>query len=123
MHMLRHVVQACQQGANYADVQSQSADLATISETELHYKLRLQCSSSLFATANSITDAAFCVDIVLNFLTGFVPPRSSEAVYDVKRIAKNYVSDTFFLDLVATIPWEQVRVTTRVLSLWALLMK
>lgn len=102
-------VQACQQGAGYGDLQAQDAGLAQLAEAEIHNYLALQCASSLFATTNIVTDAAFCVDIVLNFLTGFVPRRRTAPVYDARSIAKNYLADTFFLDLVATVPWEQVR--------------
>ena len=71
--------------------------------------MNLKCASRLFQFANVTSDISFFVDIILNFLTGFVPKRSSEPVYSLRRIATNYLQDTFLLDAAATFPWEQVR--------------
>jgi hypothetical protein len=102
-------VQACQGDAGYADVAAAHADeLQGYDESSISYKLHLQCASALFSAANIISDVVFLFDIILNFLTGFVPKRSSKPVYRFRSIAWNYASDTFVFDAAATMPWEQV---------------
>ena len=107
--LLSQLSRACQDGEGYSEVFEQHPDeLAGYDEQSMHFNMRLQCASYWFATLNIVSDVVFFFDIVVNFLTGFVPKRSSQPVYSFRKIARNYVQDTFFLDMAATIPWEQV---------------
>lgn len=103
-------MQACQANDSYEDVAA--AHPTGIEEaldgTPVQYAVYLPCSSSLFTVFNYLSDIAFFVDIVLNFLTGYIPRRSSVPEHNLKRIAVNYIRDTFVFDAVATFPWEMV---------------
>jgi hypothetical protein len=105
------LVQACQEGDSYEE--AAAAHPTGIDEaldgTPLQYAVYLPCASSIFSVCNYLSDAAFFVDIVLNFFTGFIPRRSSVPEQRLKYIAINYIKDTFVLDAVATVPWETVR--------------
>ena len=50
----------------------------------------------------------FVFDIVLNFRTTYINPKTNMEVVDPKRIAKNYFYSTrFIVDVSASIPFEQ----------------
>lgn len=103
-------MQACQAQDSYED--AAAAHPTGIEEaldgTALQYTVYLPCASSIFSVCNYLSDIAFFVDIVLNFLTGYIPRRSSVPEHSLKQIAVNYIHDTFILDAVATFPWEMV---------------
>ena len=103
-------VQACQAEDSYED--AAAAHPTGIEEaldgTPVQYTVYLPCASSIFSVCNYLSDIAFFVDIVLNFLTGYIPRRSSVPEQNLKRIAVNYIRNTFVLDFVATFPWEVV---------------
>ena len=52
----------------------------------------------------TILDVWFALDIVLNFRTGFV--NHGTVVMDPKKIASNYLSTWFVVDLLGTLPFE-----------------
>jgi hypothetical protein len=103
-------VQACQAGASYDDAAAaHPSGMQVLEGTTLQYTVYLPCASGIFSVCNYLSDLVFFIDIVLNFLTGYFPPRSSVPEHRLKYIAINYLRDTFVLDAVATFPWEVVR--------------
>lgn len=56
-----------------------------------------------------IIDILFAADVVINFRTSFVHPKTGLEVVEGKAIAMNYIlSGRFWIDLLATIPFERV---------------
>ena len=51
-------------------------------------------------------DFWFAIDIILNFRTGYV--NHGTVVMDPKKIASNYLSSWFLVDLLGTVPFEQI---------------
>ena len=51
-------------------------------------------------------DFWFAMDIILNFRTGYV--NHGTVVMDPKKIASNYLSSWFLVDLLGTVPFEQI---------------
>ena len=63
-------------------------------------------SNQMFV-ADRIIDILFVVDIVVNFMTTYVNPKTNTDVTDSKRIVKNYVfGGRFWIDLLASIPFD-----------------
>ena len=61
-----------------------------------------------FFWSNSIIDALFFVDILVNFRYAYVHPKTSEEVRQAGRIAWHYFKTRFFIDLLATIPFDTI---------------
>ena len=61
--------------------------------------------SSSLQTVENTSDILFGIDIILNFCTAYVDPKTGSLVVDRKRIAIHYVKTYFFIDLIATIPF------------------
>lgn len=57
---------------------------------------------------NAAIDCAFLADIIINFRSAYVSTKSGEQITDTKRIFRNYCMGRFWLDLAATIPFEQI---------------
>ena len=57
---------------------------------------------------DNVIDVCFFLDIVLTFRTTYVHPMTGEEIFDLKKIAKHYLKNQFFLDLMATIPFEKI---------------
>jgi Ion transport protein len=57
---------------------------------------------------NYIIDVAFSVDIFLNFRTTIVNDLTGDEITDSKVIAKSYLKGRFFLDLLATLPFDEI---------------
>lgn len=53
---------------------------------------------------DAFVDFLFFIDILVNFLSAYEDPASGTLVTDLKKIASNYISSWFFLDLVAVLP-------------------
>ena len=51
-------------------------------------------------------DIVFFTDILITFLTTYVNSKTGRVVYNLKSIAKNYVLGRFWVDLLASIPFE-----------------
>ena len=61
----------------------------------------------VIAISDRIIDVLFFVDIVVNFMTSYVHPRTQLDVTEPKRIIKNYiVGGRFWIDLLASIPFD-----------------
>ena len=55
-----------------------------------------------------VIDICFVLDIILAFRTTFMNPLTGDEVFDSKQIAINYLKGTFWIDLLATIPFEKI---------------
>ena len=63
----------------------------------------------VIVTVDSMVDLFFVVDIIITFRTTYIDPISGEEVMDAKMIAKKYISSfQFLIDLISTIPLEQL---------------
>eukprot|EP00892_Ulva_mutabilis_P000659 jgi/Ulvmu1/10594/UM065_0048.1 len=106
--ILRELSSACQSGDGYVDVLSNSPDATSFDLDKVAFEFYLPCASNIFSLVNIASDCAFFTDIVLSFVTGYVPRHSSLPEYNMRSIALNYVKDTFAFDAIATFPWEPV---------------
>lgn len=102
-------MQACQNGNSYTDVLANTSDPVSLNPDRVEFEFYLPCASGVFSLVNIASDCAFFADILLSFLTGYVPRRSSFPEYNMRSIALNYMQDTFAFDAIATFPWEPVR--------------
>ena len=59
---------------------------------------------------NKCVDISFCFDIILNFRTTFLNPITGEEIKKSSTIAWNYFVGKFWIDLISTIPFEDVLV-------------
>jgi hypothetical protein len=55
---------------------------------------------------DKMIDALFVFDILVNFRTMYVDPKTDLMIEDPRKISKNYVQGRFWIDLVASIPFE-----------------
>jgi len=55
---------------------------------------------------DKVIDALFVFDILVNFRTMYVDPKTDLMIEDPKKISKNYIQGRFWIDLVASIPFE-----------------
>ena len=63
-------------------------------------------SDAMFAS-DRVIDVLFAVDIIVNFMTTYVNPKTNTDVTDPQRIIKNYVfGGRFWIDLLASIPFD-----------------
>lgn len=107
-HYPKHM-QACQNGDRYTDVLSTVPIPISLDPARVEFDFYLPCASSIFSLVNIASDCSFFVDILLSFVTGYVPRRSSLPEYNARSIAMNYMRETFAFDAIATFPWEPVR--------------
>lgn len=93
---------------------SNGSDSFAFDPNKVEFEFYLPCASSIFSLVNIASDCAFFTDILLSFVTGFIPRHSSLPEYNMRSIAYNYLKDTFMVDAVATFPWEPVRIVPTV---------
>jgi|Transcript_28203 hypothetical protein len=60
-----------------------------------------------FIIINTFIDCMFMIDLVLNFFTTYID-RNGDEVLNTKRIAVNYLKGTFVLDLIASVPLDNI---------------
>lgn len=53
-------------------------------------------------------DFLFFVDIIINFRTSYINPMTGDESTNPKEIAKNYLKGRFWVDLLATVPIDQI---------------
>lgn len=58
--------------------------------------------------AEKLTDLLFAFDILINFRTAYVNDQTDELVTDPVKIAKNYLKGRFWVDLLASIPFNDI---------------
>lgn len=57
---------------------------------------------------NALIDFFFGLDIIFNFFTTYFHSTTGEEISEKKAIAKNYVKGQFLLDLLSTIPFDNL---------------
>ena len=63
--------------------------------------------SSIFEIViNAIIDIFFILDVIINFRTSFIHSETGEEVTDWKSISLNYIKTRFFIDFIASIPFD-----------------
>jgi hypothetical protein len=69
----------------------------------------VEMESTVARAFDSIIDLCFLMDIVLNFRTAFLSPKTGVEIMNPKEIAKNYMrGGKFAIDLLATIPFDTI---------------
>lgn len=64
-------------------------------------------SNIYYTIFDRLIDVLFATDVVINFRTSYVHPKTGLEVVDAKSIAKNYIfGGRFWIDLLASIPFE-----------------
>ena len=59
--------------------------------------------------SDSVIDILFALDVVINFMTTYINPKTGVVVTNPKRIVKNYIfRGRFFVDLLASIPFDKL---------------
>ena len=64
--------------------------------------------SPIFTVINGLVDFCFFIDIIVTFRTTFVDQKTGDEVFDFWEIAKIYLSGRFWIDLLSTVPLDQV---------------
>jgi hypothetical protein len=59
-----------------------------------------------FSISNYIIDFLFFFDIIITFRTTFIHSTKGEEIFNTKKIAINYLKVRFWVDLLATIPFD-----------------
>lgn len=57
---------------------------------------------------NYVIDALFFLDIVITFRTTQVNLMTGDTIIDPKQIANNYIAGRFWIDLLSTIPFDDL---------------
>jgi hypothetical protein len=63
---------------------------------------------TFFSATNWIIDFFFFLDILVNFRTTFIDQKTGDEVFNGKKIARNYIKSRFWIDFLATIPFDKV---------------
>ena len=61
-----------------------------------------------FYVVNSLIDFVFLLDIIVNFRTTFYDIETGDEVFDSKRTGKMYLKGRFTVDLLSTIPFDNI---------------
>ena len=61
-----------------------------------------------FFVINSLIDFVFLLDIVISFRTTFYDIETGDEVYDAKRTYRMYLRGRFTVDLLSTIPFDNI---------------
>ena len=61
--------------------------------------------SNLFTIVKWVIEGFFMLDIILNFMQGYIDPQEQIPVDDFKQIALKYVQGWFFIDFVSVLPF------------------
>jgi len=64
--------------------------------------------ASYFVVLNSLSDFCFFVDIIINFRTTIVNPRTGDEISSPRLIALEYLKGRFWIDFVATVPFDYI---------------
>jgi hypothetical protein len=79
----------------------------------LYVALWVPISICLLPPSNEITtsevldifvDIIFLMDMVVNFISAYDDPVTSLQIVSIRKIAKNYITGWFFIDLIALMP-------------------
>lgn len=80
-----------------------------------------ELESALATIVDSFVDLVFFIDIFLNLRTTYIETTSGEEIRDPKMIAKHYLKTWFFIDLLATIPFNKLVPNNVILSVLGML--
>ena len=61
-----------------------------------------------FEIINGVIDFLFLVDILVSFRTTSIDPATGDEITNVKRIAQVYLRGRFWVDFLATVPFDKV---------------
>ena len=64
----------------------------------------------VFQFINRFTDAIFFLDIIANFRTTYVNPSTGDEISNPKLIACAYLKRRFWVDLLATFPFDEISI-------------
>ncbi len=70
-----------------------------------------------FKILDGLIDFIFFIDIIINFRTTFIHPRTGDEESKPKVIAKNYLKGRFWIDLLASIPFDYVALVSKIIFL------
>ena len=56
---------------------------------------------------DNLIDFLFAIDIFVSFRTTYIHPISGDEIVEPKKIASNYISGRFWIDIFSTIPFEK----------------
>ena len=72
-------------------------------------------AQTVFKVINYLIDFAFIVDIVINFMSAYTT-EYGRLETQFKRIALNYITGFFFIDVVASIPFQDLLYLFKILN-------
>jgi hypothetical protein len=55
---------------------------------------------------DELIDVLFAIDILINFRSCYIDPKTDNLVTDPQMISRNYIKGRFWIDLCASIPFE-----------------
>lgn len=61
-----------------------------------------------YIIVDSLVNLIFIIDVVINFRTTFIHKLTGEEIIEPKKIAVEYIKTRFFIDLVASIPFDKI---------------
>lgn len=61
-----------------------------------------------FTIVNYIVDVGFMLDLIINFRTTFIHPKTGNEVVSTKEIAVAYLKGRFWIDLLAILPFDNI---------------
>jgi hypothetical protein len=62
----------------------------------------------VFEFLNWLIDFFFLLDIIVNFRTTFMNSKTGEEEFDPKEIRWNYLKSRFWIDFLATVPFDKI---------------
>ena len=68
--------------------------------------------SAGFTAFNTCIDFCFFFDILITFRTTYYDQTSGDEVFEKKKIAKNYLRGRFLIDLLSTVPFDNIAKVT-----------
>lgn len=67
-----------------------------------------EMSELYFRLINSVIDVCFLIDLLVNFRTTYIHPKTGNEILHPKQIASDYLKGRFWIDFLATAPFDLV---------------
>lgn len=64
--------------------------------------------SNIFFYLDSCIDLLFFIDIMINFWYAYINSKTGEEIWDWKKIAVKYLATWFTIDILSTIPFDNI---------------
>ena len=64
--------------------------------------------TNAFDIVDYVVDSIFVIDIAISFRTSFLHQEKKTEITEPRLIARNYVCGSFWIDLLATIPFDRI---------------